>query len=105
MGKLLERLAEWDDRSVIYRADDPEQKVHWDRLVLAKVAGSLIVFGLLGCLGAIFGKPAVFFVIFLAFLVGFPSYMVWRRNRNRRLTGSPTKWPSSSPGASDRGGR
>jgi hypothetical protein len=83
-----------DDRSVIYRADDPAQKVEWRRFgsrlrprdcarwttncrsrsPVGQPLGSLAVIGL----------AVVFRII----------YILWRRRGNQRLTGSATTWPS-----------
>lgn len=94
-GGLGDRFGKWDDRSVIYRADDPEQKVKWGRWAVADVIGSVIAVVLIAVCSALFGElvgGAVAFGIGVVYLV---VYLTWRRRRNKRLTGSPTRWPSS----------
>ena len=94
MGRLSDRLGELDDNSVIYRADDPEQKVHWSRLGVAWAIGKVVSVLLLGIAALLFGELAgaiIGFVLAVTFVV---FYVVWRRRRNKRLTGSPTTWPS-----------
>jgi hypothetical protein len=94
VGRLSDRLGELDDKSVIYRADDPEQKIHWSRLGVALAIGKIVSMLLLGGAGLLVGELAgtiIAFVSVMAFLV---LYVTWRRRRNKRLTGSPTIWPS-----------
>ena len=88
-----DRLGRFDDDSVIYRADDPAQKVHWRRLAVAYVTGSVLAGLLIAGADRVLGQPmgAVAVVALIAALV--VLYLVWRRRRNRRLTGSPTMWP------------
>ncbi len=42
MVKLTDRLSKLDDATVIHRADDPEQKVHWHRAAAACLVVSVI---------------------------------------------------------------
>lgn len=94
MGKLGDKLGRLDDKSVIYRANDPEQKVAWGRAALAWIGGSVLVGGLTavgnaaGDEGLALAASSVGIVVFLI------GYVIWRRRRNKRLTGSPTDWPS-----------
>ncbi|MBW3651370.1 MAG: hypothetical protein KY458_12460 [Actinobacteria bacterium] len=94
MGKLGDKLGGFDDTSVVYRADDPEQRVSWVRLVGSYLTASLIVGALvvagrvMDVEGLVIASVLIIVVVFLAF------YVVWRRRRNERLTGSPTRWPS-----------
>lgn len=92
---LGKRLGEFDDRTAIYRTNDPEQRVHWGSLVVTFLAAS-VTFSVLMAVGrATIGESAAlgaFAVMILAFLV---FYVVWRRRRNERLTGSPTEWPDA----------
>ena len=95
MRKFGERVGRLDDESVIYRADDPEQRVHWGRAFTTYVVGGLVVGGLLTAGRALNLSEGTALVAIaagtVAFLVG---YVIWRRRRNKRLTGSPTTWPS-----------
>ena len=88
-----DRLGRFDDDSVVYRAGDPAQKVHWRRLAVAYVAGSMLAGLLLAAGERVLGVPmgALAVVALMTVLVGL--YIVWRRRRNQRLTGSPTRWP------------
>jgi Flp pilus assembly protein TadB len=95
VGRLSDRLGELDDNSVIYRANDPEQKVNWSRLGLVWAIGKVVALLLLGGVGVLVGELAgaiTLFVLTVTFLV---FYVIWRRRRNKRLTGSPTTWPSA----------
>jgi uncharacterized membrane protein YfcA len=87
MGKLGERMGKFDDKA-IYRANDPEQKIHWGRAALAYGLGSVFA----GLLGVWLGKGVAAAVVLAVVIPGLIVYMIWRRNRNRRLTGSPTEW-------------
>jgi hypothetical protein len=42
MGRFRERIGQFDDRSVIYRADDPKQEVRWGSLAVAVGAGIVV---------------------------------------------------------------
>lgn len=91
---LGEKFGRWDDRSVIYRADDPEQRVAWGRLGLSVLATSAVVGLMIAVAGGVDLGDLASAVIFggsVLFLIG---YVIWRRRRNRGLTGSPTKWPT-----------
>lgn len=91
---LGERAGRFDDESVIYRADDPEQKVVWKRLGGSYLVGTALATVLIAGGRAVFGEGAAIvgvLVVSLAFVV---AYVIWRRRRNRRLTRSPTTWPS-----------
>lgn len=77
----------------IYRTHDPEQKVHWRRLALSYVVGSLVATAVIVAAGALVGEGLVIAALFVAAVAFLVAYVVWRRRRNRRLTGSPTAWP------------
>ncbi len=47
---LGKRLGEFDDRTAIYRTNDPEQRVHWGRLVVTFLAAS-VTFSVLMAVG------------------------------------------------------
>jgi Flp pilus assembly protein TadB len=95
VGTLRDRVGQFDDDSVIYRADDPQQKVHWRRLVVAYVIGSCLA-GLLMAVGArVIGELAAAVTLLVFTIAVTAAYIVWRRRRNERLTGSPTTWPRS----------
>ena len=93
MGGIGERLGRWDDRTVVYRADDPEQRIHWRRLGWACLLGSA-VFALLFAIGrAVGSEAAAAAAVAVLSAASVVAYVVWRRRRNRLLTGDPTKWP------------
>lgn len=94
MGHLGDRLGEYDDNSVIYRADDPAQKIHWRRLAMSFVVGSLVAAVLLFAADRLIGGWAAQVVVLVLTVVFLVAYLVWRRRRNARLTGSPTTWPN-----------
>lgn len=77
----------------IYRADDPDQKIHWGRWFRAEVVGWVTVVPLLIVLGLLFGDLAAAIIVGALAIVFLVVYLTWRRRRNRRLTGSPTTWP------------
>lgn len=95
MGSVGDRLGKFDDESVIYRADDPDQKVHWPRVAVANVVGSILAALVLAGATRLLGDVAgilLSLVLGIAYMV---LYVIWRRRRNKRLTGSATTWPSS----------
>ncbi len=91
---LGDRHGRFDDESVIYRTDDPEQKVHWRRLAFSYVVGSLLAIAVIAGAGAVVGEGAAITALLVAAVAFLVAYVIWRRRRNRRLTGSPTTWPS-----------
>ena len=95
--KLGDRFGKWDDENVIYSAHDPEQKIN-RRVVTWVALGHLGTVVALAIASRLVGKgvaAGVGLVLALAFVV---SYVIWRRRRNRRLTGSPDTWPSAGTG-------
>ncbi len=93
MGKWADRFGEWDDRHVIYRHNDDRDGIRWVPLVTSLAAGSLIF----GALRVIAGPGAQAWLDLAIIVILIPLlivYVVWRRRRNRRLTGSATTWPS-----------
>jgi hypothetical protein len=91
---LGDKFGSWDDQA-IYRANDPEQRVHWGRLLLVKALIAIVF-----CLGLAIGRATLGEGWFLAILgvglvVFFAWYIPWRRRRNATLRGSPTEWPSN----------
>ena len=94
MGKLSDKLGRFDDRSVIYRTDDPEQRVSWARLVGSSLAASLVGGALVAAGRAMDIEGLLIAVVLMVAVVLLTFYVVWRRRRNERLTGSPTRWPS-----------
>lgn len=91
---LGERAGRFDDESVIYRADDPEQKVAWKRLGGAYLVGTILATALIGGATAVLGEAAAIVGVLIATVAFLVTYVIRRRRRNRRLTGSPTTWPS-----------
>lgn len=91
MGKFGEMLGRLDDRSVIYRADDPEQRVSWKNLM---VAPAIIVAVSIAARAAGVSQDMVLGVLSALAVLFLPFYLVWRRRRNKRMTGSATTWPS-----------
>lgn len=94
MDKFGEKLGQLDDESVVYRADDPKQQVNWGRAIPAYIAGGLVAAGLLAARRAlVLSEGAAILAVLAASVAFLVVYVVWRRRRNRRLTGSPTSWP------------
>lgn len=42
---------------------------------------------------AFVGKDAALATVFAGVVAFLTGYVIWRRRRNKRLTGSPTTWP------------
>ena len=98
MRRLGDGLGKFDDDSAIYRADDPRQKVHWPRTAVAYVVGSALAALLIAAADLLFGQPVGALAVIGLTVVVLTLYVVWRRRRNERLTGSATTWPSDEPG-------
>ena len=98
MGRLGDRLGKLDDKSVIYRADDPAQKVEWRRLGVAYVLGTVLAGLLIAGADRLFGQPFGSVAVIGLGVVLLIPYVLWRRRRNQRLTGSATTWPSPDEG-------
>ncbi len=94
MGKLSDKLGRSDDRSVTYRTDDPSQRVSWAWLVGSYLTASLVVGSLVAAGRAMDVEGLVIAAVLILAVVVLAFYVVWRRRRNERLTGSPTRWPS-----------
>lgn len=92
--KLGDKLGRSDDRSVVYRTDDAEQRVSWVRLVGSYLTASLVVGALVVAGRAMDVEGLVIASVLIVALVSLALYVAWRRRRNERLTGSPTRWPS-----------
>jgi hypothetical protein len=92
--RIGERAGRFDDESVIYWADDPEQKVAWQRLGVSYLVGTILATALIGGAGAVVGEGAAIVGVLVAAVAFLVAYVIWRRRRNRRLTGSPTTWPN-----------
>ena len=89
---VLDRLGRFDDKTLLYRAG--EGRVASPRtVVVVLIAGQVIAAIAVAVVLALFGPAAlpVGFGLDIAFVV---AYVVWRRRRNRCLTGSPTTSPS-----------
>jgi hypothetical protein len=92
--RFRDRLGRLDDELVIYSAHDPQQRIHWRRLIASYLVGSIAAGVLLALAGRVIGELAAAIGVGLL-AVGFVvAYVIWRRRRNTRLTGSPTTWPS-----------
>lgn len=89
-----ERVGRFDDESVIYRADDPEQKVAWKRLGGSFLVGTILATALIAGATAVVAEGAAVVGVLVAAVAFLVAYVIWRHWRNRRLTGSPTTWPS-----------
>ncbi len=57
MGRLGDRLGEFDDDSAIYRADDPAHKVDWRRMAVAYVIGIALAALLIAGADRLFDQP------------------------------------------------
>ncbi len=87
--RLRDRLAEWDDRS----QRNPQENFLWRHDFLGFVLAEIVV-GVLYAIALWLLGPIVGVVALVGLLIGLlVAYLVWRRRRNRRLTGSPTRWP------------
>ena len=92
---LGDHLRKFDDESVIYRADDPTPKIDWRRFGVAYVVGTAVAGLLIAGADRLLGQPSGSLAAIGLSVVLMIMYVVWRRRRNRRLTGSSTTWPSS----------
>lgn len=92
---LGDRLGKFDDESVIYRADDPTQRIEWRRFGVAYVLGTVLAGLLIAGADRLLGQPSGSLAVIGLSVVLMIMYVLWRRRRNRRLTGSATTWPSS----------
>jgi Flp pilus assembly protein TadB len=90
VGSLGDRFAKLD--RPIYRADDSEQRVRWGRLWIVKAGASIVVVVALLVLRSLVDEGVAILVLLVASIGFVVGYVVWRRRRNRRLTGSPTTW-------------
>ena len=91
---LDDHLGKFDDKSVIYRADDPAQKVEWRRFGVAYVLGTVVAAVLIAGADRLFGQPFGSVAVIGLAVVLVTTYLLWRRRRNQRVTGSATTWPS-----------
>lgn len=57
-------VGRFDNESVIYRTDDPEQKVRWRRLGGSYLVGSILATALVTGAGPIVGKGAAIVMLF-----------------------------------------
>jgi Flp pilus assembly protein TadB len=82
-------LAEWDDRSNRHPEGVFLERHDFLAFVLSEISA-----GLFWALASWLAGPFVGAVVLVTLVVGFfAAYLGWRRRRNRRLTGSPTRWP------------
>ena len=93
MGRLGDRLGKLDDKSVIYRADDPAQRIEWRRFGVAYLLGTVLAGLLIAGADRLFGQPFGSLAVIGLAVVLLIMYVLWRRRRNQRLTGSATTWP------------
>jgi uncharacterized membrane protein YfcA len=94
MPGWADRLGRFDDRNVIYRAHDPEQRIAWRRLLVACALGGLPAAAVLYLVSQVVPEPYDSLTLLAVAVLWVAAYCVWRRRRNRRLTGSPTTWPA-----------
>lgn len=95
MRRLSDRLGKLDDRNVIYRTNDPEQRVHWQRAGAAYIGGTALFVVLSAVLRSFMSQDAALAIVFAGVVAFLIVYVIWRRRRNKRLTGSPTSWPEA----------
>ncbi len=94
MSQLSDRLGEIDDKTVIYRRNGPEQRIHWGRWAGASAAAWALA-AVLGPLAQTLLGDRVGLLVLLGIVLAFlVAGVICRRRRNKRLTGSPTTWPS-----------
>ncbi|NHC15035.1 hypothetical protein [Motilibacter deserti] len=92
---LTERLGRWDDKRVVYRQGQPLREARLGSLMIWRAIGAGLAAALVGLLTLVVGRTAALLsalALVCAFLV---AYVVWRRRRNGRMTGSSTTWPST----------
>jgi hypothetical protein len=97
VARLSDRLGEYDDTHVIYRADDPEQRFAWGTASKVWIATKMFSIAFLVVVGALVGPGLACLLLIGLGLAELVWYVIWRRRRNRRLTGSPTRWPTREP--------
>lgn len=79
MGSLGGRLAKFDDESVIYRVDDPQQNLGWRRLAIAYAVGTVLALVLMAGADRLFGRPVGALAVLVLIVVFLVLYVVWRR--------------------------
>lgn len=97
----MTRFGDWfgkiDDKSIIYRSNSPQARLPVREWLVAGIVGSSLTVGLLflaiKVLGQLGGDIACGMIVAIYLVV----YAIWRRRRNSRLSGSPTRLPHSGP--------
>lgn len=93
----MTRISEWfgklDDISLISRGDGSQSRAPVRRWVTAWLVGSILSFGLLAAAILILGRVDGDILSGIIIAVYLALYVLWRRRRNERLTGSPRRWP------------
>ncbi len=92
MGKFGDWFASIDERYAVRRTEASGGLQESRR----GAAWVLIVFGLVvsGLTRALVDDLVPSLFVMAALVVSLVSYVIWRRARNKRLTGSPTTWPT-----------
>jgi Flp pilus assembly protein TadB len=92
IARLSERFGRWDDA----HADnpDPDQPSDWRNAGKMWIATKVFCVVLLAAVSAVVGPPIALGVLGGLTLIVLVWYCIWRRRRNKRLTGSPWKRPA-----------
>ena len=86
-------LGALDDRTVVHRRGRPLSETRWGLAGAARAVGGILAAVLLGVAGMILDPPWSYVAVLVLVVGALTAYVLWRRDRNRRLTGSPTTWP------------
>src|SRR5688500_6791991 len=92
MMSFGDRLAKMD--KPIYPANADGSGFAWRRWLGAELVGLTIFFGLYLVLSATVGAGWASVGLGVAAIAFLTWYCIWRRRRNRAMTGSPTTWPA-----------
>ena len=87
MASFGDRIGQWDDEAS--GLEGSRAKALITAVVMAVI--TLVIFI---ALEAWLGRPGALIASAVLVVAWGIVYVTWRRRRNKRLTGSPTKWPS-----------
>ena len=87
MASLGDRMGQWDDEASGLNGSAT-------KALITAVVVTVVTIVIFIALEAWLGRPGALIVSAVLVVAWGIVYVTWRRRRNKRLTGSPTKWPS-----------